>query len=387
VECFFREGIMPKQRRTRDVEGLTKRGRIYWADFRHRGERIRESLKTANRRVAAEKLIELRSRLQRGDYGLLDDDCLIVDLKEKYLQHCEQTLKPGTVENYRHHIATVNAELRSVGIMFNWGVDPARIIASNPMKGIKPIPDDTPKEGRALDATEVAALLNASPAYWRDVWLAFLLTGCRKNELVQLRFDDIDRESRELVIRRGVAKNHNARRLPIDDVLWDILKRLEAERQHRQPIGGKGRNGVATRERFSKDHVFVSKMNTPLDGKGFLYATFMRHCEKASICVRTERADGVVEHVDLHGLRRTSATALIVGGNDPKTVQELLGHKTLEMTMNLYTKIHTGTKRQALDCLPWGRGSTSPDHLVEYPGKAKDGHVLSTVPIPVAVSR
>ena len=94
----------------------------------------------------------------------------------------------------------------------------------------------------------------------------------------------------------------------------------------------------------------------------------------------------MVEHVDVHGLRRTFATALIVGGNDPKTVQELLGHKTLEMTMNLYTKIHTGTKRQALDCLPWGRGSTSPDHLVEYRQEAQSGHVLSTVPISVAAT-
>jgi len=328
-------------------------------------------------------------------------------------------LKPGTVENYRHHIATVlesfprrvrevsvsdvlmhrkerlaagtspgtiNAELRSVSIMFNWGVDPARIIATNPLKGIKPIPNDNPKEGRALTGEEVAALLDASPAHRRDKWFAFLVTGCRRNELAQLRFDDIDWDARELIVRRGIAKNHSARRLPIDDELWDILKRLEAGREHRQPSTRQGEAGVAARERFTRDHVFVSKQNTPLAKQSLIYQTFRRHCRKAGVCIRADRPDGTIEHVDLHGLRRTFATALIVEGADPKTVQELVGHKTLAMTMNLYAKIHTGTKRQAVARLPWSRGVKAPDHVVEFPMRAQDGHVLSTVANPYAAS-
>jgi hypothetical protein len=48
-------------------------------------------------------------------------------------------------------------------------------------------------------------------------------------------------------------------------------------------------------------------------------------------------------------------------------VQELLGHKTLDMTMRIYTKIHTQTKRQALAKLPYGQGTLAPDHVLEYP--------------------
>jgi site-specific recombinase XerD len=74
--------------------------------------------------------------------------------------------------------------------------------------------------------------------------------------------------------------------------------------------------------------------------------------------------------VDLHSLRRTFATSLIVGGADPKSVQELLGHKTLDMTMRIYAKIHAQTRRRALARLPYGSGALVPDHLVEYPQRA-----------------
>ncbi|OAI54782.1 hypothetical protein AYO44_14215 [Planctomycetaceae bacterium SCGC AG-212-F19] len=74
----------------------------------------------------------------------------------------------------------------------------------------------------------------------------------------------------------------------------------------------------------------------------------------------------------LHGsnsLRRTFSTSLIASGADPKSVQELLGHKSLAMTMNLYAKMNSQTKRQALGRLPYGRGVLAAEGVLEYPGK------------------
>ncbi len=75
--------------------------------------------------------------------------------------------------------------------------------------------------------------------------------------------------------------------------------------------------------------------------------------------------------MDLHSLRRTFATSLIAGGADPKSVQELLGHKTLDLTMRIYAKINGQTKRQALTRLPYGRGALAPDHVLPYPGRVE----------------
>ncbi|NQT13178.1 MAG: site-specific integrase [Planctomycetes bacterium] len=393
--------------------GMALRGQTYWADFRVNGRRVRKSLST-NHKTARQLLIELRARTERGDFGLMDNDCRLDELQAAYLRHCEQTLKPGSVSAYRLRLqtilphlpprvsqitveavvafrearladskspGTVNVEVLALGSMLNWAVKPARLIGENPVKDLKPLPHDHPKEGRALTDDEVNRLLSFSPPGWRDVWYCFLVTGMRKEELAQLRFDDIDWEARELVVRPSTAKNHRARRLPIDDELWSILEGQAAGRSARKPATLAGRPGDRLRARFSRQHVFVTDRNTPLDGKSTAYQAFMRCCEKAGIETRRMGADGhEIDHADVHSLRRTFATHLIATGADPKTVQELLGHKTLTMTMNLYAKAHTGTKRQAVARLPWGRGAESPDHLVSFPGRAQNGHKMSTVP-------
>jgi hypothetical protein len=98
----------------------------------------------------------------------------------------------------------------------------------------------------------------------------------------------------------------------------------------------------------------------------------MRCCEAAKIVTRTQDAEGrEIDHVDLHSLRRTFATNLIESGADPKSVQELLGHETLDMTMRLYAKIKgRGTKRSAIGRLSYGQGALVPEHVLPYPGKA-----------------
>jgi integrase len=57
--------------------------------------------------------------------------------------------------------------------------------------------------------------------------------------------------------------------------------------------------------------------------------------------------------VTFHTLRHTYGTHLALQGTHIRTIQELLGHKNLEMTQR-YTKVADDTKRQALNGLNWG---------------------------------
>jgi integrase len=191
----------------------------------------------------------------------------------------------------------------------------------------------------------------------------------RKAELGSLTFRDIDWAGRELIVRGGVAKNHKERRIPIDAGLWEILCRQRDGRHERRPgVGQTAKIAARIEAAFTREHVFVTKANTTLHHRSNLYHVFRRCCELAGIQTRTLDAQGnEVEHVDVHSLRRTFATNLIVSGADPETVRQLLGHKTLEMTMKIYTKIHNQTKRQALAKLSYGQGTLAPDHVVEYP--------------------
>jgi integrase len=390
------------------------RGRTYHADFQVGGRRIRRRL-SSNLKTASQLLIELRARAERGEFDLLDNDMAVDDLRKQWLRHCQQSLKASSAERYEQVLdailpafpakvsqftvqavldhrqkrlaaeispGTINMEVGILGIMLRWAVT-HRLIGSNPLAGIKPLPHDQKKEGRALDPAEVARLLATAPPIWRDVWYAFLVTGLRCNELASLRFSDIDWENRELVVQRGIAKNHNARRIPIEDGLWEILRRQRDRREDRRPGQAPSHGSkidAIVRLRFTTEHVFTTGAWTVLTQRVML-KELIRHCRKAGIQTETRDPQGnVVEHVDLHGLRRTFATTLIVNGADPKTVQELLGHKTLQMTMAIYTKINSQTKRQALGRLSYGSGVRGPEHVISLPERRLECHNGVTSP-------
>jgi integrase len=383
-------------------EGMYQRGRHYYADFYAGGRRVRKKLAT-DLDAAKDILIEVRARAQRGEFGLLDNDYPLDSLRGQYLRQCKQTLGEGSEARYRQALdtilprlpaarvsqlsvnlvltyrqerlaegtsaGTVNYEVAALNRMLRWGVEPARLIESSPLAKVKALPHLRPKDGRALEPGEVKALLAASPPHWRDVFYAYLVTGLRERELIRLTFDDIDWEARELVIRAHKAKGKRERRLPVDDGLWDIVRRSADGRAARSP-SAKVFFGVALAGRFSDRHVFVSRDNTPLTPSG-VYDALLRYCKKAGVPLQTFDGEGqALEHVDVHSLRRTFATDLIVNGTDPKTVQELLGHKTLAMTMKLYAKVRPQNKRQAVARLSYGRGATAPGHILEYPSEA-----------------
>jgi integrase len=390
-------------------EGIRERGGAYYADFYAGGRRVRKRL-SRQLKVAVQLLHELQARADRADFGLLDNDYPLKDLREQYLKHCRQLLRPSSVSRYEGCLnnilprlsatraaqvrvdavlsyrqerldegtspCTVNKEVGALSTMLRWGADKKRqLIGSNPLDGLKPLPHENPKEGRALSGDEVARLLERSPQPWRDVWYAFLVTGVRKDELATLTFRDIDWEAREIIVRTHRTKGKRERRIPIDAGLWEILCRQRDGRQERKP--GSGRTAKITarvRERFTTEHVFVTTQNTPLTHRSGIYAAFMRCCKRAGIQVKTLDAEGnLLEHVDVHSLRRTFTTSLIANGADPKSVQDLLGHSTLEMTMRVYTKIHGQTKRQAIGRLPYGRGSLAPEGVLAYPANAPGG--------------
>jgi integrase len=390
---------------------------MYYADFYIDGRRVRQRLSTSLD-AAREILNELRCRADKARFGLLDNDYPLQKMEADYLRHCEQTLKPSSlarirlcfltilprlgasragqirpenVEAYREDRLsdgvsprTINLEVSALSTMLRWAASPnVALIASNPLDGIKALRHDHPKQGRALTDDEVKRLLEQSPQPWRDIWYAYLVTGMRKMELAYLLFSDIDWQNRDLIVRTGRAKNHRERRIPIDGGLWDILCRQRDGREARRPGTGVTPQMTALVEKhFSTGHVFVSTQNTLLN-RAALYRTFIRYCQAADIETRTVDPDGrEIDHVDVHSLRRTFATNLVTSGADPKSVQELLGHRTLDMTMRLYTKIHARTKRQALGRLSYGQGTSAPAHLVEYPENGglsvQNGHQLVT---------
>jgi integrase len=128
------------------------------------------------------------------------------------------------------------------------------------------------------------------------------------------------------------------------------------------------------RSKFSRDHVYVTTQNTPLTHPTSLYHAFIRCCRRAGIEVKTFDAEGLpAEHVDLHSLRRSFATNLIVSGADPTFVRELFGRRRLDMTMKIYAKLGRQSKRNAVGRLSYGDGAVAPKGVLQYPDRAGGG--------------
>lgn len=59
-------------------------------------------------------------------------------------------------------------------------------------------------------------------------------------------------------------------------------------------------------------------------------------------------ADALPE-ITLHGLRHTHATILLEAGENPKVVQERLGHTSFTITMDIYSHVTPTMQRAAVD--------------------------------------
>ena len=370
--------------------GMIKRGNAYYAHFRQAGRPIRKKL-SPNLEVAKVMLQDLRMKCYRENNGEIDNDILIGELSSLWLRSLSQRLAASTVTRYRQNMAnierlipvkkvnllsielieefreirlsefvpngngktvsacTVNKDVAALSNMLNWGTERKKI-GSNPIDGVKKL-REFKKEERALKPSETQLVFEKSNIFWRRIWYAYFTTGLRKMELANLLLSDIDWDAREIIVRATLTKNSTARRIPIDDVLFEILLTQKQNAPNRKP-GQRGGSDTVERikEKFSKRHVFVNTCNSPLGNN--VYRAFKAVCKKCGIETETRDAAGnVIEVVTLHSTRHSFATVLISNGADPRTVQALMGHKTLDMTMRIYAKVNATRQQEAIEKL------------------------------------
>lgn len=87
------------------------------------------------------------------------------------------------------------------------------------------------------------------------------------------------------------------------------------------------------------DLVFPSEVHTPIHPRNFL-RVFRGICREAGI-----------EGLTIHGLRHSSASFLLASGENPKVVQEILGHASISLTLDTYSKVLPGLKERAVEKL------------------------------------
>lgn len=167
-----------------------------------------------------------------------------------------------------------------------------------------------------------------------------LYSGIRIGELCALQWEDIDMGKRAITINKTLQRIYlkdmprrkgrtkititspksvkAIREIPISDALYELMKRKYCEDEKAYLLTGTKKY---IEPRLYRRH----------------YADFLN--------------ENQAEYIRFHGLRHTFATRCIESGADYKVVSELLGHASVNLTLNLYVHPQWEDKKRCVELL------------------------------------
>ena len=222
--------------------------------------------------------------------------------------------------------ATVNRELAFLKTFFNDAVTNHRA-ETNPVRSVKMFRENNQRV-RFLGEDEESRLFAAMPRSDWPLVLVALNTGLRQAEQFYLKWENVDVIRGVITIPR--SKNGQVRHVPINAIVREALQ--------------------AQRARGAGEWVFASAVGTtPIDSHNFVRRVFVPALVEAGI-----------ENFHWHDLRHTFASRLVMSGVELRTVQELMGHKTITMTLR-YSHLSAEHQQDAVRKLEAWASDTSTD--------------------------
>ncbi len=321
----------------------------WYCDFYDaQGKRHRVSCKTANKKLAAEVEVRLKSeafnekmlgrkparlrtlgRVLEGYVRWAEAQGRSADRARQCAAHVEQILGADTnasslgaqqVDAYKEirlkeqaAAGTIKRELVVLIAALNHAVRTG-LLNANPLAGkVRQI--KTQPRTRLLSDSERERLLEAAargPRHLLPFLRLLLLTGLRRNEALCLRWADIDFGKRTLIVQHG--KGDKSRLIPLS-------------RQAIAVLAGLARHS---------EWVFDSRGRRI----GSVKNSWRTCCRRAGI-----------EDLCLHDLRRAFASALATRGVSPFIIQSLLGHSQLRTT-EVYVTLSESARMAGVEVIP-----------------------------------
>ena len=199
-----------------------------------------------------------------------------------------------------------------------------------------------------LSRSEVTRLLRQIQGVPGLVASVLYGSGLRLSEALELRVKDLDLEKRELSVRTGKGGRQRVTVVPavLATPLADQVERRRAlheqdlaqGRGHAPLPGAYHRKAPHAAIQIGWQYLFPSSKclldpSTGHRGRPRLHSTSVQRRVK-----RAARTLGMAKHVTCHTFRHSFATHLLEDGYDIRTIQELLGHRSVKTTM-IYTHV------------------------------------------------
>ncbi len=248
-------------------------------------------------------------------------------------------------------LETINRDISSIKAAFNRAVD-WELIGTNPLAKVKKSRTDDCLKVRFLSDDEEARLRAAlddreerrraerdSANRWRSErgyvllsslrQLAFtdhvkplvllsINTGCRRGELFDLTWENVNLDRRILTVTGATAKSRRTRHIPLNREATAVLLGWRAQAETTEGL------------------VFVNDAGQRFDRVNFSWRRLLK--------------DAGITGFRWHDMRHHFASRLVMGGVDLNTVRELLGHSDYAMTLR-YAHLAPEHKLKAVEVL------------------------------------
>lgn len=275
--------------------------------------------------------------------------------KDHFDQREISSIRPDEIDAYILYLAgrgyskkTISNDRNMLNMIFNYAII-NRMLSINPCSAVK-LPAGLPKKERDIPSDEqLKKVVEGMGLDFGLFPIMLLYTGLRRGELLALKWSDIDPKNNVIHVTKSVyfvgespqlklPKTESGKR---DVILLDALKNVIS-------VNGK------------KGYIFGGE--SPMR-KSEVRRKWIAWCREAGLATKIERTSGKSKNgqertqvdwkpdITPHQLRHAYATILFDAGVSVKDAQDLLGHSSIQVTMDIYTHIRKKRKEDTAEAL------------------------------------
>lgn len=257
-------------------------------------------------------------------------------------------IKPVDVQKYYNSLFVSGKSSNSIKNankllkqFFNYCVD-NYYIKDNPVAGKRiyiPTENHIKKEVEIFTDDEIRKIIETKENHYiKYAAIISFSTGMRRGEILALRGDDINYTNNTITINKTIVTaykvDNKGHRHKITYV--SIPKTKSSIRTIPLSLG---LIKFLSEFNSNQDYLFLSKQGNFIDAGNFekSWSSFLKRCG--------------IKHKKFHALRHTYATKQFENGIPALTVSKLLGHSSIEITLNTYTHVSEENKSKSIDTL------------------------------------
>ena len=255
------------------------------------------------------------------------------------LESGKGTLSPKTILEHHRLIHTILAQAeKEMLVPYNAAAK------ATPPKAAKSDPNYFQPE-------QIAAIWDAlekEPLKWQVIVHLLAITGCRRGEIMGLRWDRVDFKNSQIKIDTNLlysSKREEGDKIYIDTTKTDTSYRfIKLPPETMQLLKEYHREYLQTKLLLGEKWNDTGFLFTKLDGTPMIPDSITAWLAKFS-----RRHN--LPHINPHAFRHSMASILIQNGQDIVSVSKRLGHAQTSTTANIYAHIIAEADERAADCI------------------------------------